>query len=194
MGRRADGQSLKAVAVVLAAACAHAAPQARLEPNPETLNERTLQVHLLTDDERISLARADDRKVVCKGPCDTAVTFRPFDAFVVYGPETWSSKAFLLPARDGPLTLRVSTKPMLPGVLGMLLLGGGGLVGFITAIAAAPAFVFGDVFCDQDPQCVASNAAQRRTYRTVLLSSLIVAAAGGALLIAFPPWSKVTAE
>ena len=45
---------------------------------------------------------------------------------------------------------------------------------------------FGTVFCDQDPQCIAAHADQKRTATAVTLSGLAVALLGCALILTHP--------
>jgi hypothetical protein len=163
--------------------CAVSARAAEIEPE-ETWRSR--RVHLLSDDERVELHRraAGMAEVfVCRMPCNAAVPFHSSDQFVLTGPGILTSAPFQFQLREEDLTLHVSAGTTAPIIIGGTLLGGGWITAVIGGVTYLGEAVFGTVFCDQDPQCIADHASRKSTARTVSFTGLALVAVGGAVLL-----------
>jgi hypothetical protein len=161
------------------------------EPSPGAF-ERSwhLRVHLLSDDDRIQLLRVVPRgrdAFVCRTPCNVVLDYRASDAFVLDGPGVLASRRFHFRPRDGDVTMRVSAGLWIPPVAGAVFLAGGGATAAWGGLMLAARSVFGDVFCDQDPECIAGHARERRTSTIIALSGLAVAIVGGVLILVSHP-------
>jgi hypothetical protein len=158
-------------------------------PEPAPAHSWTARVHLLSDDARVELRHlgVGNDVLVCKAPCGVAVSFRASDVFRLDGTGLRQSETFHLPPRAGDLTMRVSARDQGPRVAGVVLLVAGSAAAAIGGILAVPAFAFGDVFCDQDPQCAAGNSTRRATFLGVFLGGVVVAALGTVLVVTSKP-------
>lgn len=159
------------------------------DPEPAADHSWTARVHLLTDDQRVELRHlvVGSDVLVCKAPCDVAVSFLASDAFRLDGTGLREGAVFHLPPREGDITLRVSAREQAPRVAGIVLIAAGGTAATIGGITALPAFAFGDVFCDQDPQCAAGNRRTRATLLGVFVGGLLVAVVGVVLVATSKP-------
>jgi hypothetical protein len=176
-------------AVLAAALFAIPASATESSPEPQATHSWTARVHLLTDDERVELRHlvVGNDVLVCKAPCGVALSFSASDVFRLDGTGLRPSEVFHLPQPAGDIVMRVSARDQGPRILGVVLLAAGTTAATIGGILAVPAFAFGDVFCDQDPRCAASNRSRRATALGVFLGGVAAAVLGTVVLLNSKP-------
>jgi hypothetical protein len=176
-------------AVLAAALFAIPASATGSSPVPETTHSWTARVHLLSDDERVELRHLvlGNDVLVCKAPCGVALSISASDVFRLDGTGLRQSEVFHLPQRGGDIVVRVSASDQGPRIAGVVLVAAGTTAAAIGGLLALPAFAFGDVFCDQDPQCVAGNSSRRATALGVFLGGLAAGVLGAVVLLDSKP-------
>jgi hypothetical protein len=131
--------------LVLVAFGARAAELPPPQPSTEYArpNWRTVQLHLLSDDQRLEL-RDSTGRTICRTPCDRDIQFLKGDIFKLDGEGLWGSDSFSFAPQDSDVTLRVRAGTRGPRTAGYAVLGlGGGVTGlslvWLAFAASAPA-------------------------------------------------------
>jgi hypothetical protein len=150
-----------------------------------------LRVHLLSNDERVELRRLSvsgrEEFFICKAPCGAELQVGSQDQFVLNGPGVVSSAPFQLPSNHGDITLRVTASDNGPRVIGGVLIVGGGATLSIAGLTWLVESAFGNVFCDQDSQCISGNNTRRNTTLAITAGGLAVSVLGLVLLLTSRP-------